>query len=118
MTHGGANGRFDRGHIPRLRNDFARQDVGVETVVWSPARLAPSVLDPVCTIMLDVIDGEASVGDIADDVTEVVGVPSEVAMAQVRRAIGVLEMVGLLSGSQAGDSVEVGSAVFLTTTNP
>ena len=60
--------------VPALRTDFLRREVDGETVVWSPLAAEPVVLDPVATVMLDVIDGEASVGQLASEVHEEVGV--------------------------------------------
>ena len=45
--------------VPELRPDFVRRDVDGECVVWSPAAAWPTVLDPIATVMLDVVDGAA-----------------------------------------------------------
>ena len=52
--------------VPELRADFERRDLGAESVVWSALAPTPTALDPVATVMLDVIDGSTSIGDLAD----------------------------------------------------
>ncbi len=67
--------------VPELRTDFERRNIGSECVVWSPLAGEPTVLDAVATVMLDVIDGSASIGQLATEVHEEVGVPLETAQS-------------------------------------
>jgi hypothetical protein len=85
--------------VPRLRDDYVRRDVQSESVVWSPIAPEPLALDAVATVMLDVIDGDASVGDLAGDVHEAIGVPLETAERQVSRVIELFDEAGLLTTS-------------------
>lgn len=85
--------------VPRLRRDFLRSDIDGEAVVWSPDRGVPAALDPVTTVMLDVIDGSASIADLGADVQDVVGVPHDVARTQVLRTVGLLDEAGILTTS-------------------
>ena len=62
--------------VPELRTGYLRRDLDGGCVVWSPVSTAPTALDPVATVMLDVIDGEASIGQLANEVHEEVGVPA------------------------------------------
>ena len=70
-------------YVPELRTDFERHSFDSATVVWSPLAPDPVALDPVASVMLDVIDGEASVRELAVDVSEAVGVPLDTAERQV-----------------------------------
>ena len=57
------------------------------------------MLDPVATVMLDVIDGEASIGQLATEVHEEVGVPFDVALQQVGRTVQLFDAAGMLTSS-------------------
>lgn len=93
--------------VPALHADFVRRDLGTETVVWSQYRPAPTALDPVAAVMLDVIDGTATVEELAEDVRSEVGVPLDVARAQVERVVDLFDRIGLLQTSdQHEDAVE------------
>lgn len=91
----------DAEFIPELRPDIELQRIGAESVAWSPVRRAPVALDPVATVMLDVIDGQASIGELVQDVAEVVGASIDVARTQVLRVIADLDAGGLLVSSGA-----------------
>jgi hypothetical protein len=85
--------------VPELRADFARRDVGAECVVWSPLSAEPVALDPLAKVMLDVVDGDASVGEMATEVHEEIGVPLETAQRQVSNVIERFGQAGLLTSS-------------------
>ena len=85
--------------VPELRRDYVRRDVADGCLVWSPVAAEPALLDPVATVMLDVIDGEASIGQLASEVHEEVGVPFDVALQQVGRTVQLLEGAGMLTSS-------------------
>lgn len=91
--------------VPVLRSDFARVTIGDEAVVWSPIRPEPVALDPVATVMLGVIDGNATIGELTTEVHQEVGVELEVARQQVVRIVDALDRAGLLV-----TSISLGSA--------
>jgi hypothetical protein len=92
--------------VPELRGDYLRRDLEGGCVVWSPVSPAPTVLDPVAAVMLDVIDGEASVGQLATEVHEEVGVPLEVARQQVERTVQLFGQAGLLTSPRADAAMD------------
>jgi hypothetical protein len=98
------------GFVPELRTDFARQDVAGECVVWSPSSSDPTVLDAVATLMLDVIDGTASISDLATEVHEEIGIPLETAQRQVTLIVERFDQAQLLTTSTptstAQDTIE------------
>ena len=98
--------------VPTLRRDFLRRDIDAEAVVWSTIRPAPAVLDPVATIMLDVLDGVATVAELIDDVHNEVGISREIADAQVRRAVRTFDRAGILSTSAGSDWSELQQEIF------
>ena len=85
--------------VPELRGDYLRRDVDGGCVVWSPVLSAPTVLDPVAAVMLEVIDGEASIGQLVKEVHEEVGVPLDIAHKQVERAVHLFDAARLLTSS-------------------
>jgi hypothetical protein len=92
----------DRLHfVPELRGDLVRRDNDSECIVWSPIAATPVALGPIDTVMLAVIDGEASIGELATDVHEVVGIPLELATERVSRIVERFEAAGLLRTSEA-----------------
>lgn len=56
-------------------------------------------LDAVTTVMLDVIDGVATIDELVEDVRDAVGVPTEVARSRVERTVAALDDAGALTTS-------------------
>jgi hypothetical protein len=106
--------------VPELRTDYLRRDVDGECLVWSPLAAEPAVLDPVATVMLDVIDGNASIGELAREVHEEIGVPFDVALQQVGRIVYLLDGAGMLTSSVAPTSEDAVAArqLFRNPPNP
>jgi hypothetical protein len=96
--------------VPELRTDFERRDLDGECVVWSPIAAEPVVFDPVAMLMLDVIDGEATMQQLVTDVHEVVEIPLETAQQQVARIVELYSRAGLLTTSPAGTTPEAAIA--------
>jgi hypothetical protein len=92
--------------VPELRNDFVRRTVSDECLVWSPVCAEPVVLDAVARVMLDVIDGTASIAELAVDVRDVLNLPLEIAQRQVTRVVEVLAGAGLLTSHGGEISAE------------
>jgi hypothetical protein len=107
--------------VPVLRDDFERRVVAGESVVWSPLVDEPTVLDPVATVMLDVVDGTASIAELATDVHEVVGVPMETAQRQVLRVVEEFGQKGLLTSSSSettADETIANRPLFVSDSTP
>lgn len=119
MTTGvaGLHGQFQNDFVPTMRTDFARSDIESESVVWSTTRPKPTVLDPVSRVLLDVIDGEATVREICQDVSEVVGVTTDAALAQIHRSLGIFDTAGLMVTSAGTDQIVLSDEIFLTPPN-
>jgi hypothetical protein len=56
-------------------------------------------LDPVSTVLLDVFDGQATIGEIAHDVVQELGIDHDSAFAHIRRVAYLMDSSGLLVGS-------------------
>lgn len=104
---------FDHSFVPTLRPDLLRRDIEHEAVIWSPIRRNPVALDAVATVMLEVIDGSATVNDLVDDIHEVIGVPVEVAQERVRTLLRMLEEAGALGTSTPSSAPERQRELFL-----
>jgi hypothetical protein len=85
--------------VPELRHDLERRDFDGESVVWSPIASFAMALDPVATLMLEVVDGSASISELADDVHETVAIPLPEARHQVARIVELYASAGLLTSS-------------------
>ena len=90
---------FSDDFVPRLRTDIDFRTYGNEAIAWSDAAAAPVLLDPVASIVYQIVDGEGSVGDLTGDVVAVVDVADEAASLQVQRSLVVMEGGGLLESS-------------------
>lgn len=104
-------------YVPQVRSDFVRHDIGHEAVVWSVLRREPAALDPVSRILLEILDGRASVGELATDVSDVIGLPRELADAKVRESLDRIEAAGLLERSTGVPGSLADREVFLTPPN-
>jgi hypothetical protein len=107
--------------VPVLRDGIERQDIDGEAVVWSPISLVPTRLDPVATVLLDVIDGVASIGEIVADVQEVIGLPYDVAQQQVTHIVRTFDNAKLLTTSSSNEHADEAIArreLFVAPPNP
>jgi len=126
MTASRATGSPDIGSVsldvvPELRDDFERRDVAGQAVVWSPIAPRPVAFDSVATVMLDVVDGVASIAEIATDVHEAVGIPLETAIQQVVRVVAEFELAGVLTSAVSGSTAEAAIAsaeIFIGSSTP
>lgn len=107
--------------VPTLRDDFVRADLGNECVVWSPSSAEPAMLDPLATVMLGVVDGQATMAQLAVEVHEEVGVPLDTAERRVRETVDAYRRAGLLASSttlaRTVDPVE-GRELFIAPSTP
>jgi hypothetical protein len=85
--------------VPMLRDDVVIRHYGQESVVCSPSGEQPTYLDPVGSIVLQLLDGEASMAELADDICAAVGVPRSIAFGRLRTVVGQLDVVGALTTS-------------------
>lgn len=98
---------------PALRPDLLRRDIGHEAVIWSPIRQDPISLDAVARVLLDIIDGHASIAELISDVHEVIGVPREVAAARVHQVVNQLDTAGALTTSMLSSTPERQRELFV-----
>jgi len=90
-----------------------------EAVAWGPGQPWPLYLDPVASLVVQMLDGEATVAELAEDVHEIVGVPNETAVDQIRRSVSLLRDGGVLEGAvEAADEPPDDDGVFRNPPSP
>jgi hypothetical protein len=88
---------------PRLRQDVVWRSFGQEAVAWSPERREPAYLDPFAVLLSSVMDGEATLAELADDIAAEFDLAAEAAVATTRAVTGYLDLHGLLTTSEPED---------------
>lgn len=86
---------------PACRADLLTRQYGNDLLAWSPAHRSPTALDAVAAVMLELFDGEATVAELVDDVSDVIGIPPVVARNRIAGIIDQFEGAGLLLTSVA-----------------
>lgn len=99
-----------KAEVPKLRDDLIIDAGDKDAVAWSPTQVEPIYLDPIATTMLHVVDGLASVGTLADEVADVLGISEDIALDQVARTVRLYRKGGLLESADSGPPVEPLSA--------
>jgi hypothetical protein len=71
----------------------------------------------VARVLLDIVDGRATVDDISQDVSDVVGISMAVADSKVRSSLDLFDAAGLLETSTGIDQSALRKEIFLTPPN-
>jgi hypothetical protein len=108
---------FDR-LTPHVRPDALLRQYDNEALAWSPTSPAPAYLDPLATLIYQLLDADASVADLVADVHDVVGVPRGIARNQIRRVVAQLDGAALLVSSTEPPADPLGHDVFSQPPNP
>lgn len=87
---------------PALRSDVHIHRIGPEAVAWSEPNREVTYLDPVATVMLDVVDGVATAGELAEDIQFALDVDRHTAWAQIKRILSIFDGAGLLTAAHPG----------------
>ncbi len=95
-----------KAEVPQVRDDLVIDRGANDAVAWSPAHVDPTYLDPVATLMLDVFDGVASVGVLANEVADVLGISETMALDQIARIVGIYRKGRLLVSPDGDPLVE------------
>lgn len=69
------------------------------TLVW-PANGVPVLLDAVGGVILQILDGESPIGELADDIADVISIPRSIAVTQLRTVVDALDAAGALTSSR------------------
>ena len=112
MTDGVARPWSSDEYVPSVRTGVATVEFGHECVAWATPSIRPVYLDPVASVIRQIIDGHASVADLVDDVHDVLGLDEVVARAQIERTITTLWGAGMLVDSPPRDEAAAGLEIF------
>jgi hypothetical protein len=94
-----ARPRFANDFVPVVRPGSVVRHYDTEAVAWSSNGAGPALLDAVSAVVIQIVDGGATVADLVEDVHAALGVGTDVARARILRALGVLDDAGLLETS-------------------
>ena len=84
---------------PQRREDIDAVDVDGELVVWDPVRARVHRLDPVATLIWQLLDGGATIDELADDIATVWETTNENAVEHLTALLAQLDEADLLVDS-------------------
>jgi hypothetical protein len=82
---------------PGLREGTEVRHIDLESIVWSASGTGPAFLDAVGTVVVQLLDGQTTLAELADEIHDEVGIPRSIAMAQLRTVVEQLHSVGALN---------------------
>lgn len=86
----------DERFTPVARVDTLVRPYGNEAVAWSMVADEPVFLDPAAALVLQIVDGRATVRDLVEDIHDVLGIDPAVALGEVIRSLEIFTAGGLL----------------------
>lgn len=95
--------RFGPDLAPRLRPDVEWRPFGQEAVAWSPLRREPAYLDGFAVLLSSVMDGRATLAELADDVADGFDLTADAAVVATQTVTAYLDHHGLLTMSEGED---------------
>jgi hypothetical protein len=95
-----------------IRRGSVVRHYGTEAVAWSEIRPEPVLLDPVAAVVVQLLDGEATVRELVEDVHAALGVDTDLARAQIMRVLSLLDGAGLLETSAPVESTSTDLDLF------
>ena len=102
---------LEESYVPAIRPDSILRYYQNDGVAWSPLHPTPAYLDPVASVVVRILDGRATVGELVADVNDVMAVPKDIAAAQIARVLRQLRENALLVDSIA-EPVESSLSIF------
>ena len=94
------HGSPSEGLRPERRPDVEAVDVDGELVLWDPALHKVHRLDPLGSVLWPLLDGDASLGELATDAADVWEIPREQALDGLVTLYQQLEAGRLLTSSE------------------
>ena len=88
---------YDQTFAPFLEFGTIIRELGNEAVVWATESARPTYLDPIAKIIYDVIDGQATLSELAEDIRAVFDVEHEIAASQLVRVLHLLNSDHLIA---------------------
>jgi Coenzyme PQQ synthesis protein D (PqqD) len=85
---------------PKVRADLAVVPIEGEAVVYDPVDIRLHHLNATAAVVFQLCDGTGTVKELAEDIAEVVGLPQDQVLPQVRLVVEHLKHSGLLHGKR------------------
>jgi hypothetical protein len=108
---------FERS-TPRARDDLLVRHYDNEAVAWSPTSSEPVHLGPFAALMLQLLDGDVSLGELIADVCAVLDLEEGGARDLLRDEMSHLESAGMLTTSEPTANDDCDDDVFPAPPNP
>jgi PqqD family protein of HPr-rel-A system len=83
---------------PRVREDLTVVELDGEAVIYDERSGELHHLNPTATLIFGLLDGTATVRELASDVADAFGVPADEVESEIRALIRRLRSLGLLNG--------------------
>jgi hypothetical protein len=83
---------------PKVREDLVVVDIDGEAVVYEPADVLLHHLNPTATVVFKLCDGSGTVRELSEDIADILGMPVNTVLRQVRRVVSQFKQAGLLDG--------------------
>jgi len=83
---------------PKVRADLVVVEVDGEAVVYDPLDVMLHHLNPTAAVVFKLCDGSGTVRELSEDMAEVLGLPVNTVLRQVRRVVSQFKESGLLHG--------------------
>lgn len=89
---------IDGSFVPVLKADVTSITLGTETLLWPVSTPAPLYLHSFAALLFSVLDGTATVSELADDVVDALELAPAEAFTRVSSMVETLSKHGLLVG--------------------
>jgi PqqD family protein of HPr-rel-A system len=86
---------------PKVRADLTVVELDGEAVIYDEASGELHHLNPSATLIFDLLDGTATMRELAGDVADAFGLPAEEVESQIRILVRRFRTLGLLNGATA-----------------
>ena len=83
---------------PKVREDLVVVDIDGEAVVYEPADVLLHHLNPTAAVVFKLCDGSGTVRELSEDIADILGMPVNTVLRQVRRVVSQFKREGLLDG--------------------
>ena len=85
------------GAQPRRRPDVVWEELDGEVVIYDPAHTTSHLLNPSAAVIWALLDGSATLAEVAADLAETFGVEPTAMLDDVSSTVAALECQGLLA---------------------
>src|SRR5437870_2741613 len=83
---------------PKVRQDLVAVDIDGEAVVYDPEEALLHHLNPTAAVVFKLCDGSGTVRELSEDIADILGLPIDRVLRQVRRVVSQFKQAGLLDG--------------------